>query len=53
MNPHVDDHHENRGQAESAADLTLAASLHTSAPAVADDKPYNLSMYLDFLPGTD
>ncbi|MBL8658641.1 MAG: hypothetical protein JNM75_02665 [Rhodospirillales bacterium] len=53
MNPPADDHHENFGEADSAADLTLAGALHASAPVVADDKPYNLAMYLDFLPGTD
>lgn len=52
MSPRTEDRHD-PGQADAASDLTLGGDHRSPAPAVDDDKPFNLSMYLDFLPGTD
>ena len=42
-----------RAESDAASDLTLGGDTARLAPAVDDDKPFNLSMYLDFLSGTD
>jgi hypothetical protein len=34
------------------SELTLGADARPATPAD-DEKPFNMSMYLDFLPGTD
>ena len=51
VSPRTEDRHDLSDPAESGADLTLGGDT-ASVPAV-DDAPFNLSMYLDFLPGTD
>jgi len=52
VNPRSEDRHDVSGQPDAGADLTLGGD-RTPAPAANDDAPFNLTMYLDFLPGTD
>lgn len=53
VSPRLEDRHHDRADSEAGSDLTLGGDTPFSAPAVTEDKPFNLSMYLDFLPGTD
>lgn len=50
MNPRPDDHFDH-SQTEPSLELTLG-EVHPAAP-VDDSKPFNMAMYLKYLPGTD
>lgn len=50
MNPRADDHFDH-SQTEPSSDLTLG-EVRPSAPAD-DTTPFNMTMYLKYLPGTD
>lgn len=51
MNPRADDHFDN-SQTEQGSELTLGLDTRSSAPAD-DEQPYNMAMYIKYLPGTD
>ncbi|MGZ9033336.1 MAG: hypothetical protein ACXW25_02855 [Rhodospirillales bacterium] len=51
MNPRAEDHFD-LSHTDPGFELTLGAESRPASPAD-DDKPFNMSMYLDFLPGTD
>jgi len=51
VNPRAEDRFD-PSQTDPASDLTLGADVRPAA-SIDDDKPFNMSMYLDFLSGTD
>lgn len=50
MNPRADDHFDH-SHTDPGAELTLG-EVHPSAPAD-DEQPFNMTMYIKYLPGTD
>ncbi|MGZ8362000.1 MAG: hypothetical protein ACXWUX_15895 [Allosphingosinicella sp.] len=51
MNPRADDHFDH-SQTEPSAELTLGFDARP-ATAADEDQPFNMTMYLKYLPGTD
>ena len=51
MNPRAEDRFD-PAETHPGSERTIGADVRPAAPAD-DDKPFNMKMYLDFLPGTD